>query len=204
MDFEDLLLKPVELFDKKKTVLQKYKKKFAYILVDEFQDTNVIQYELMKVLSSKDGLICAVGDDAQSIYSWRGAELKNMLNFTKEFSKAKTFPLQKNYRSTKNILAAADSVIKRNENQLEKTLFTDNEDGELLTLVKCTDEKDEALQIAKIDRPSRAPGRPDDGPQGPRAPGGNPFPRCPLRSNVPGLPPPAPGRCRRSPSHSRK
>ncbi len=150
MDFEDLLLKPVELFDKKKTVLQKYKKKFAYILVDEFQDTNVIQYELMKVLSSKDGLICAVGDDAQSIYSWRGAELKNMLNFTKEFSKAKTFPLQKNYRSTKNILAAADSVIKRNENQLEKTLFTDNEDGELLTLVKCTDEKDEALQIAKI------------------------------------------------------
>jgi DNA helicase-2/ATP-dependent DNA helicase PcrA len=150
MDFEDLLLKPLELFEKKKSVLQKYRKKFEYILVDEFQDTNVIQYELMKVLSSKDGLICAVGDDAQSIYSWRGAELKNMLNFSKEFSKAKTFPLQQNYRSTKNILAAADSVIKKNENQLKKTLFTKNDEGDLLTLVKCTDEKDEALQIAKL------------------------------------------------------
>ncbi len=150
MDFEDLLLKPLELFENKKAVLQKYKKKFSYILVDEFQDTNVIQYELMKILSSKDGNLCAVGDDAQSIYSWRGADVRNMLNFSKDFSKAKQFPLQKNYRSTKNILGAADSVIKKNENQLDKTLYTDNEEGELLTLVKCTDEKDEALQIAKL------------------------------------------------------
>ncbi len=150
MDFEDLLLKPLELFESKRNLLQKYRKKFSYFLIDEFQDTNIIQYELIKILATKDGLVCAVGDDAQSIYSWRGADVRNMLNFSKDFSKAQTFPLQKNYRSTKNILGAADSVIKKNLNQLEKTLYTDNPAGEPLILVKCTDEKDEALQIAKL------------------------------------------------------
>jgi DNA helicase-2/ATP-dependent DNA helicase PcrA len=149
MDFEDLLLKPIELFNKKKKIHQKYKKKFKYILVDEFQDTNKAQYEILKMLANKDGNICVVGDDAQSIYSWRGANLGNMLDFEKDFRKRKVFKLEQNYRSTKTILTAADSIIKNNEKQLVKTLWTENNDGELLTLIKCADEKDEAFQIAK-------------------------------------------------------
>ncbi len=149
MDFEDLLLKPIQLFNDNPKILQKYKKKFAYILVDEFQDTNKAQYELLKILISKEGKICVVGDDAQSIYSWRGANLENMLFFEKDFQKHKTFKLEQNYRSTKTILAAADSVIKNNKDQILKTLWTENNDGDLLTLIKCADEKDEAFQIAK-------------------------------------------------------
>ena len=149
MDFEDLLLKPIELFNKKSNLHQKYKKKFKYILVDEFQDTNKAQYEIIKMLINKDGNICVVGDDAQSIYSWRGANLGNMLDFEKDFLKRKIFKLEQNYRSTKTILLAADSIIKNNKDQLIKTLWTENNDGELLTLIKCADEKDEAFQIAK-------------------------------------------------------
>jgi DNA helicase-2/ATP-dependent DNA helicase PcrA len=149
MDFEDLLLKPIEMFDSNAKILGKYKKKFKYILVDEFQDTNKAQYELIKHLVSKDGKISVVGDDAQSIYSWRGANLGNMKDFLKDFRKKKTFKLEQNYRSTKTILAAADSVIKNNKEQLIKTLWTENNDGERLTLIKCADEKDEAFQIAK-------------------------------------------------------
>jgi ATP-dependent DNA helicase UvrD/PcrA len=149
MDFEDLLLKPIELFNKKSNIHQKYKKKFKYILVDEFQDTNKAQYEIIKMLVNKDGNICVVGDDAQSIYSWRGANLGNMLDFEKDFPKRKVFKLEQNYRSTKTILVAADSIIKNNKDQLVKTLWTENNDGELLTLIKCSDEKDEAFQIAK-------------------------------------------------------
>jgi len=150
MDFEDLLLKPIEIFEKDNKILQKYRKRFSYILVDEFQDTNSAQYELIKLLSPKDTKICVVGDDAQSIYSWRGANLSNMLHFEKDFPKAKLFRLEQNYRSTKNILAAADSVIKKNQNQIEKTLWTDNKDGEKVALLKCSDEKDEAFQIAHL------------------------------------------------------
>ena len=149
MDFEDLLLKPIELFNKNKKIHQKYKKKFAYLLVDEFQDTNKAQYELLKLLVTRDQKICVVGDDAQSIYSWRGANLGNMLDFEKDFPKHKLFKLEQNYRSTKNILAAADSVIKNNKEQIIKTLWTENNDGDLLVLLKCSDEKDEAYQIAK-------------------------------------------------------
>jgi DNA helicase-2/ATP-dependent DNA helicase PcrA len=149
MDFEDLLLKPIELFEKNSKVLQKYKKKFTYMLVDEFQDTNKAQYELLKILTNKDGKICVVGDDAQSIYSWRGANIGNMLDFKKDFPKHKIFKLEQNYRSTKTILMAADSVIKNNSGQIKKTLWTENNDGDLLTLLKCADEKDEAFQIAK-------------------------------------------------------
>ena len=150
MDFDDLLLKPLELFEKNSKILQKYKKKFGYLLVDEFQDTNKAQYELLKMLTTKDGKICVVGDDAQSIYSWRGANIANMLDFEKDFPKHKIFKLEQNYRSTKNILLAADSVIKNNKGQIVKTLWTDNNDGDLLTLIKCADEKDEAFQIAKF------------------------------------------------------
>ncbi|HKI79279.1 MAG TPA: UvrD-helicase domain-containing protein [Ignavibacteriaceae bacterium] len=149
MDFDDLLLKPIELFEKNSKILQKYKKKFKYLLVDEFQDTNKAQYELLKLLVDKTGKICVVGDDAQSIYSWRGANIENMLDFEKYFKRHKLFKLEQNYRSTKTILSAADSVIKNNSGQIKKTLWTENNDGELLAVIKCADEKDEAHQIAK-------------------------------------------------------
>jgi DNA helicase II / ATP-dependent DNA helicase PcrA len=149
MDFDDLLLKPIELFNNNPKVHQKYRKKFSYLLVDEFQDTNKAQYELMKMLVSKEGNVSVVGDDAQSIYSWRGANIENMLDFETDYPKHKIFRLEQNYRSTKTILKAADSVIKNNNKQIIKTLWTENNDGELLTLVKCSDEKDEAYQIAK-------------------------------------------------------
>jgi len=149
MDFDDLLLKPIELFNNHQRILSKYRGQFKYILVDEYQDTNKAQYELLKLLTTSRIKICVVGDDAQSIYGWRGAEIKNMLNFEKDFSKAKTFRLEQNYRSTGNILKAADSIIKNNSDQITKTLWTDNNDGEELSLIRCTDEKDEAFQIAK-------------------------------------------------------
>lgn len=149
MDFDDLLLKPIELFLNKKNILQKYKSRFEYILVDEFQDTNKAQYELLKLLVPRNGNLAVVGDDAQSIYSWRGANLGNMLDFDKDFPKYKLFKLEQNYRSTKMILKAADSIIKNNKDQVIKTLWTENEEGEPLVLLKCADEKDEASQIAK-------------------------------------------------------
>jgi len=149
MDFDDLLLKPIEMFNENPKIHQKYRKRFEYILVDEFQDTNKAQYELLKMLTSRDGKICVVGDDAQSIYSWRGANLSNMLDFEKDFPKHKIFKLEQNYRSTKTILTAADSIIKNNKSQITKTLWTENNDGELLTLLRCSDEKDEAFQIAR-------------------------------------------------------
>lgn len=149
MDFEDLLLKPIQLFNSNEKILHKYKSRFNYILVDEFQDTNKSQYELLKLLVSRSCKIAVVGDDAQSIYSWRGANLGNMQDFRKDFKNHKLFKLEQNYRSTKTILTAADSVIKYNKNQVSKTLWTENSDGEPLTLIRCADEKDEAFQLAK-------------------------------------------------------
>jgi DNA helicase II / ATP-dependent DNA helicase PcrA len=149
MDFEDLLLQPIQLFNSNDKILHKYKSRFNYILVDEFQDTNKAQYELLKMLVSRTCKISVVGDDAQSIYSWRGANLGNMQDFRKDFKNHKLFKLEQNYRSTKTILAAADSVIKNNKNQVSKTLWTQNNDGEQLTLIRCADEKDEAFQLAK-------------------------------------------------------
>jgi DNA helicase-2/ATP-dependent DNA helicase PcrA len=149
MDFDDLLLKPIQLFNNHQRILAKYKKEFKYVLVDEFQDTNKAQYEIIKLLVAGRTKLCVVGDDAQSIYGWRGAELDNMLNFEKDFAKTKVFRLEQNYRSTKRILKAAGSVIKNNPDQIVKTLWTDNEDGELISIIRCSDEKDEAFQIAK-------------------------------------------------------
>ena len=149
MDFEDLLLKPIQLFNSNDKILHKYKSGFNYILVDEFQDTNKAQYELLKMLVSRTCKISVVGDDAQSIYSWRGANLGNMQDFRKDYKNHKLFKLEQNYRSTKTILTAADSVIKNNKNQVSKTLWTQNNDGEQLTLIRCADEKDEAFQLAK-------------------------------------------------------
>lgn len=149
MDFDDLLLKPIELFNKDSKLLAKYRAQFKYILVDEFQDTNHAQYELLKLLVHGKTKICVVGDDAQSIYGWRGADIRNMLDFERDFPKAKVFRLEQNYRSTKNILLAADSIIKNNSDQIQKTLWTANEEGELVTIVKSSDEKDEAFLVAK-------------------------------------------------------
>jgi DNA helicase-2/ATP-dependent DNA helicase PcrA len=149
MDFDDLLLKPIQLFNENPKIHSKYKKKFTYILVDEFQDTNKAQYELLKMLVSRESKICVVGDDAQSIYSWRGANLKNIFDFEKDFPKHAIVRLEQNYRSTQSILKAADSVIKNNKEQIDKTLWTKNEEGERVTLLKCSDEKDEAYQISK-------------------------------------------------------
>ncbi len=150
MDFEDLLIKPIVLFKNNPKILKIYKSKFKYILVDEFQDTNKAQYELLKILTTANGKISVVGDDAQSIYSWRGANIANIYDFKKDFPKYKLYKLEQNYRSTKNILLAAASVIKNNKEQIAKTLWTENNDGELLTVIKCADEKDEATQIAKF------------------------------------------------------
>ncbi|MFZ1290276.1 MAG: UvrD-helicase domain-containing protein [Melioribacteraceae bacterium] len=149
MDFDDLLIKPIELFNINQRILAKYRGQFKYILVDEYQDTNKAQYELLKLLTTAKIKICVVGDDAQSIYGWRGADINNMLNFEKDFAKAKTFRLEQNYRSTGKILRAADSIIKNNLNQIKKTLWTKNIEGEDLTIIRSTDEKDEAFLIAK-------------------------------------------------------
>lgn len=149
MDFDDLLLKPIELFNSNEKVLQKYRKQFKYVLVDEFQDTNKAQYEVLKLIVQGKTKICVVGDDAQSIYGWRGADLQNMLNFEKDFQKCKMFRLEQNYRSTKTILMGADSVIKNNQSQIAKTLWTENEEGDKISYIRCSDEKDEAFQISR-------------------------------------------------------
>jgi DNA helicase-2/ATP-dependent DNA helicase PcrA len=150
MDYEELLLQAINLFQSKHQVLQKYRQKFIYILVDEFQDTNTAQYELLKLLLSRSCKITVVGDDDQSIYGWRGANPGNMLAFKKDFKQCKLFRPEQNYRSSKTILSAAESLIKNNKSYFPKNLSTQNKDGELLTLVKCADEKDEAFQLSKF------------------------------------------------------
>jgi DNA helicase II / ATP-dependent DNA helicase PcrA len=147
MDFDDLLVKPIELFEEHPEVLEKYQDKFRYILIDEYQDTNHAQYKVTKLLAEKYKNICVVGDDAQSIYSFRGADISNILNFKNDYENAVEVPLEQNYRSTKYILQCADSVIKRNQKQIEKTLWTDNVDGDTVTLLENFDERDEANRI---------------------------------------------------------
>ena len=148
MDFDDLLIKPVQLFNNHPDVLEKYQDKFRYILIDEYQDTNHAQYKVTKLLAGKYKNICVVGDDAQSIYSFRGADISNILNFKSDYENAVEIPLEQNYRSTKLILQCADSVIKKNEKQIQKTLWTDNSDGDTITLLENFDERDEANRIA--------------------------------------------------------
>lgn len=147
MDFDDLLIKPVKLFREHPDVLEKYQDKFRHILIDEYQDTNHAQYKVTKMLAEKYENICVVGDDAQSIYSFRGADISNILNFKSDYESAVEVPLEQNYRSTKFILQCADSVIKRNEKQIQKTLWTNNAEGETITLLENFDERDEANRI---------------------------------------------------------
>ena len=149
LDFDDLLTMPVMLFNKFKDVLDSYQELFKYVFIDEYQDTNEAQYILSKMISAKYKNICVVGDEAQSIYSWRGANYKNILNFEKDYKDAKVILLEQNYRSTKMILNAANSVIKNNINKKDKNLWTLNEEGEKIKYIKANDEKDEASYVTK-------------------------------------------------------
>ena len=149
LDFDDLLVKPIELFTKHPDVLASYQEMFKYIFIDEYQDTNEVQYIFSKMLSAKYKNICVVGDDAQSIYSFRGANFKNILNFEKDYKDAKVILLEQNYRSTKTILNAANSVIKNNVQKKDKNLWTENEEGEKIKYVRAHDEKDEASFVTK-------------------------------------------------------
>lgn len=156
MDFDDLLIKPIELFQQHEEVLEKYQDRFKYILIDEYQDTNHAQYKVTNMLASKYKNLCVVGDDAQSIYSFRGADIRNILDFKNDYEEAVEIPLEQNYRSTKAILKAADSIIKRNDSQLDKTLWTDNGMGDTITVLDNYDERDEANRVANYINESRA------------------------------------------------
>ncbi|HEX8830227.1 MAG TPA: UvrD-helicase domain-containing protein, partial [Longimicrobium sp.] len=147
-DFDDLLVKPVELFRTSERVLERYRERFQFILVDEYQDTNRAQYVFLRMLAEKHQNLFVVGDDDQSIYGWRGADIRNILDFEKDFPGAQLVRLEQNYRSTQVILDAANRVISENRNRKGKTLRTDNAGGERVTLVECADEKDEAEWIA--------------------------------------------------------
>lgn len=149
MDFDDILINMIRLLRSSKELLDKYQTKFKYILVDEYQDTNRAQYIAIKELSKAHNNICVVGDDAQSIYRWRGAEVRNILDFQKDYPNANIVKLEQNYRSTQIILDAADSVIKNNKNQLDKKLWTENPKGDLVVITAGDDERHEADLIAQ-------------------------------------------------------
>lgn len=149
LDFDDLLVKTLELFKKNPQVLDKYAQRFEYILVDEFQDTNLVQYNLVKMLASVHGNVFVVGDEDQCIYSWRGANFQNIFNFKRDFAGAKTYKLERNYRSTQQIISVANNVIKHNSTRLDKHMWTDKAQGEKPSLYNAYDERDEALYVAK-------------------------------------------------------
>lgn len=147
LDFDDLLLKPVQLFNQEPKILEKYQQRWQYVHIDEYQDTNHVQYVLAKQLAAGHKNLCVVGDDAQSIYAFRGADISNILSFERDYPDATTVRLERNYRSTENILALADSIIDQNEDQLDKTLWTDKDGGEKITLTEALSEKDEAKKV---------------------------------------------------------
>ena len=153
VDFDDLLMKTVQLFQEHHQVLKRYQSKYVHILVDEFQDTNPVQYMLMKQLSGRHRNLCVVGDPDQSIYSWRFADLRNILSFEKDYPKAKVVFLEQNYRSTKTILEVASDVISANIQRKPKKLWTGNEDGASVTLVECYSAEEEAQYVvSEIER----------------------------------------------------
>lgn len=152
LDFDDLLLETVLILKKYPEIKHKYQNRWQYIHIDEYQDTNEVQYELTKLLVGKDENICVVGDTDQNIYSWRGANIKNMLHFEKDFPSAKIVMLEQNYRSTKTIIEAANSIIEKNQYRVPKNLFTENKEGETITICESFDEQTEGSYIAgKID-----------------------------------------------------
>ena len=150
VDFDDLILKTVQLFESESQVLQKYQNKFQYILIDEYQDTNKAQYKLTKMLSDKWKNVCVVGDFSQSIYSWRGADFRNLSKFKTDFPNTQTFTLSQNYRSTQKILDGASSVIANNTSHPVLELWTQNQSGENITLFEARNEEEESTYIASF------------------------------------------------------
>ncbi|TYQ15054.1 UNVERIFIED_CONTAM: DNA helicase-2/ATP-dependent DNA helicase PcrA [Acetivibrio alkalicellulosi] len=148
LDFDDIIMLTIKLFLDNPEVLEYYQRKFKYILVDEYQDTNTAQYSLVSLLAKINKNLCVVGDDDQSIYGWRGANIRNILDFEKEFKDAKVIKLEQNYRSTKTILDAANCVIKNNCGRKNKSLWTDNNSGERIKISECPNEHEEAYFIA--------------------------------------------------------
>jgi len=150
LDFDDLLIMTVRLLKESESVLERYSSQFQQILVDEFQDTNATQYKLVCLLASKHNNVCAVGDDDQSIYRWRGANIENILNFEKDFPNTYVIKLEENYRSTQVILKAAAGVVSENRNRKEKTLWTQNEEGAPIIYYRAEDENDEARSVCEF------------------------------------------------------
>ncbi|HRZ98436.1 MAG TPA: UvrD-helicase domain-containing protein, partial [Paludibacter sp.] len=148
MDFDDLLLQTNVLFRNHPSVLQKYQQAFSYILVDEYQDTNFAQYLIVKKLAELHERICVVGDDAQSIYSFRGANIDNILQFKNAYHSAKIFKLEQNYRSTQNIVNAANSLIDKNTAQIQKTVFSEKDTGELIKILNVFNDLEEGVIVA--------------------------------------------------------
>jgi len=149
MDFDDLLFKTYELFERFPDILYKYQQRFKYIMVDEYQDTNFAQYLIVKKLAALFENLCVVGDDAQSIYAFRGANIQNILNFERDYPDLKTFKLEQNYRSTKTIVESANTIIAKNKHQLKKTVYTDNETGERIAVFKALTDNEEGRMVAQ-------------------------------------------------------
>lgn len=150
LDFDDLIYKTVLLFRTNPDVLNVYQERFKYIMVDEYQDTNTSQYELVRLFAGKYGNLCVVGDDDQSIYGWRGANIRNILDFEKDFPNAVVIKLEQNYRSTKNILTAANEVIKHNSARKDKTLWTENDTGSIIHVFRADNDIEEAVFVTEI------------------------------------------------------
>lgn len=150
MDFDDILYNTSLLLRDNPDILYKYQNKFKYILVDEYQDTNFAQYTIIKQLAARFENICVVGDDAQSIYAFRGANIENILNFKSDYPDTKTFKLEQNYRSTKNIVNAANSLITKNKNQIQKQIWTDNTEGEKIKVVRALTDNEEGAKVAQM------------------------------------------------------
>ncbi len=149
MDFDDLLMKMYELLNKFPEVLHKYSTRYSHVMIDEFQDTNYAQYKIVKLLSGVHENLCVVGDDAQSIYGFRGATIQNILNLHKDFPELRTFKLEQNYRSTNHIVNAANEIIKNNKNQHPKSIWTDQMNGEKITLVRCPSDNEEGNWVSE-------------------------------------------------------
>ena len=160
LDFDDLLVKTLQLFVEHPPVLEYYQGRFQYVHVDEYQDTNYAQYQLVRLITRESRNLCVVGDDDQSIYGWRGADIRNILDFEKDFPDATVIKLEQNYRSTANILDAANQIIAHNEGRKEKELWTEDGEGEKITLYAAADERDEAAWICQRSRQLQRGGTP--------------------------------------------
>jgi DNA helicase II / ATP-dependent DNA helicase PcrA len=148
LDFDDLLVRPIDLFTQHPDVLAKYRERFSHVMIDEYQDTNALQYRLARLLAERHGNLCVTGDPDQSIYSWRGADIGNILNFERDFPNTRVVVLGRNYRSTKVIVGAADALVRHNVARKPKTLETDNEQGDPIAVLRCQTETHEARSVA--------------------------------------------------------